>query len=191
MNAVWNFVKVKQQEKKLQKVKYSLELTSYVVMGVMIWIWVYCHGSRISHLGSSLIAFEQKMLNIHVDKLLKPTKAAYADLLTPLISKLSPLSIISNEKASISWCLYDPSLNPALDGSLVDWPVTIRESQTLGTKLLQCHTPLLTSIIQEYKISAEVSCLRIQNVTVFMKNPLSGKYLLYKNWQNLHNVSLI
>nr|7WEK_A Chain A, WD repeat-containing protein 47 [Mus musculus]7WEK_B Chain B, WD repeat-containing protein 47 [Mus musculus] len=46
--------------------------------------------SWLQNLPSSVFscAFEQKMLNIHVDKLLKPTKAAYADLLTPLISKL-------------------------------------------------------------------------------------------------------
>jgi len=51
----------------------------------------------------------------------------------------------------------------------------ISESQTLGPKLLQCRTRLLISITLEYRISAEVSCLRILSVTAFLKSHLSGK----------------
>ncbi|XP_043857035.1 WD repeat-containing protein 47 isoform X1 [Dromiciops gliroides] len=61
-------------------------------------------------------AFEQKMLNIHVDKLLKPTKAAYADLLTPLISKLSPYPSSPMRRPQSADAYMTRSLNPALDG---------------------------------------------------------------------------
>ncbi|TKS74397.1 WD repeat-containing protein 47 [Collichthys lucidus] len=40
--------------------------------------------------GAFSCAFEQKTLNIHVDRLVKPSKAGHADLLTPLINRLSP-----------------------------------------------------------------------------------------------------
>ncbi|XP_039667467.1 WD repeat-containing protein 47-like [Perca fluviatilis] len=40
--------------------------------------------------GAFSCAFQQKTLNIHVDRLVKPSKAGHADLLTPLINRLSP-----------------------------------------------------------------------------------------------------
>uniref|UniRef100_A0ABI7ZIX4 CTLH domain-containing protein n=1 Tax=Felis catus TaxID=9685 RepID=A0ABI7ZIX4_FELCA len=58
----------------------------------------------------------KKMLNIHVDKLLKPTKAAYADLLTPLISKLSPYPSSPMRRPQSADAYMTRSLNPALDG---------------------------------------------------------------------------
>ena len=59
---------------------------------------------------------QHKMLNIHVDKLLKPTKAAYADLLTPLISKLSPYPSSPMRRPQSADAYMTRSLNPALDG---------------------------------------------------------------------------
>eukprot|EP00079_Xenopus_tropicalis_P024884 XP_012817953.1 PREDICTED: WD repeat-containing protein 47 [Xenopus tropicalis] len=61
-------------------------------------------------------AFEQKILNIHVDKLMKPSKAAYADLLTPLISKLSPYPSSPIRRPQSADAYMSRSLNPALDG---------------------------------------------------------------------------
>lgn len=61
-------------------------------------------------------AFEQKMLNIHVDRLVKPAKAAYADLLTPLISKLSPYPASPLRRPQSADTYMTRSLNPALDG---------------------------------------------------------------------------
>ncbi|KAG8436562.1 hypothetical protein GDO86_007610 [Hymenochirus boettgeri] len=61
-------------------------------------------------------AFEQKILNIHVDKLMKPSKAAYADLLTPLISKLSPYPSSPMRRPQSADAYMSRSLNPALDG---------------------------------------------------------------------------
>ncbi|XP_043941988.1 WD repeat-containing protein 47 [Protopterus annectens] len=61
-------------------------------------------------------AFEQKVLNIHVDKLVKPTKAAYADLLTPLINKLSPYPSSPLRRPQSADAYMSRSLNPALDG---------------------------------------------------------------------------
>ncbi|TRY81823.1 hypothetical protein DNTS_000529 [Danionella cerebrum] len=61
-------------------------------------------------------AFEQKMLNIHVDRLVKPAKAAYADLLTPLISKLSPYPASPLRRPQSADTYMSRSLNPALDG---------------------------------------------------------------------------
>ncbi|KAM9688953.1 WD repeat-containing protein 47 isoform 2-T2 [Trichechus inunguis] len=74
--------------------------------------------SWLQNLPSSVFscAFEQKMLNIHVDKLLKPTKAAYADLLTPLISKLSPYPASPMRRPQSADAYMTRSLNPALDG---------------------------------------------------------------------------
>ncbi|XP_026952116.1 WD repeat-containing protein 47 isoform X3 [Sagmatias obliquidens] len=74
--------------------------------------------SWLQNLPSSVFscAFEQKMLNIHVDKLLKPTKAAYADLLTPLISKLSPYPSSPLRRPQSADAYMTRSLNPALDG---------------------------------------------------------------------------
>ncbi|XP_030629317.1 WD repeat-containing protein 47 [Chanos chanos] len=61
-------------------------------------------------------AFEQKMLNIHTDRLVKPAKAAYADLLTPLISKLSPYPASPLRRPQSADTYMSRSLNPALDG---------------------------------------------------------------------------
>ncbi|XP_066514130.1 WD repeat-containing protein 47-like isoform X1 [Hoplias malabaricus] len=61
-------------------------------------------------------AFEQKILNIHVDRLVKPAKAAYADLLTPLISKLSPYPASPLRRPQSADTYMSRSLNPALDG---------------------------------------------------------------------------
>ncbi|XP_062336532.1 WD repeat-containing protein 47-like isoform X2 [Osmerus eperlanus] len=61
-------------------------------------------------------AFEQKQLNIHVDRLAKPLKAGYSDLLTPLISKLSPYPSSPLRRPQSADTYMSRSLNPALDG---------------------------------------------------------------------------
>ncbi|KAJ8277959.1 hypothetical protein GJAV_G00082150 [Gymnothorax javanicus] len=61
-------------------------------------------------------AFEQKVLNIHVDRLAKPAKAAYADLLTPLITKLSPHPVSPLRRPQSADTYMSRSLNPAFDG---------------------------------------------------------------------------
>ncbi|CAJ1060796.1 WD repeat-containing protein 47-like [Xyrichtys novacula] len=62
-------------------------------------------------------AFEQKTLNIHVDRLVKPSKAGHADLLTPLINRLSPCPASPFRQRPHSADTYmSRSLNPALDG---------------------------------------------------------------------------
>ncbi|KAJ8279119.1 hypothetical protein COCON_G00061850 [Conger conger] len=61
-------------------------------------------------------AFEQKVLDIHVDRLAKPAKAAYADLLTPLVSKLSPHPASPLRRPQSADAYMSRSLNPALDG---------------------------------------------------------------------------
>uniref|UniRef100_A0A673YVS6 WD repeat domain 47 n=1 Tax=Salmo trutta TaxID=8032 RepID=A0A673YVS6_SALTR len=61
-------------------------------------------------------AFEQKLLQIHVDRLVKPAKAGYADLLTPLISKLSPYPSSPLRRPQSADAYMSRSLNPALDG---------------------------------------------------------------------------
>ncbi|XP_032421536.1 LOW QUALITY PROTEIN: WD repeat-containing protein 47 [Xiphophorus hellerii] len=61
-------------------------------------------------------AFEQKQLNIHVDRLVKPSKTGYADLLTPLISKLSPYPSSPLRRPQSADTYMTRSLNPALDG---------------------------------------------------------------------------
>ncbi|KAJ7332412.1 hypothetical protein JRQ81_014592 [Phrynocephalus forsythii] len=79
-------------------------------------------------------AFEQKMLNIHVDKLLKPTKAAYADLLTPLISKLSPYPSSPMRRPQSADAYMTRSLNPALDGLSCGLTNQDKRITDLGTK---------------------------------------------------------
>ncbi|XP_061201982.1 WD repeat-containing protein 47 isoform X1 [Neopsephotus bourkii] len=79
-------------------------------------------------------AFEQKMLNIHVDKLLKPTKAAYADLLTPLISKLSPYPSSPMRRPQSADAYMTRSLNPALDGLSCGLTSHDKRVTDLGTK---------------------------------------------------------
>ncbi|XP_008332079.1 WD repeat-containing protein 47 [Cynoglossus semilaevis] len=61
-------------------------------------------------------AFEQKHLNIHVDRVVKPAKTGYADLLTPLISKLSPYPSSPLRRPQSADTYMSRSLNPALDG---------------------------------------------------------------------------
>ncbi|XP_019954995.2 WD repeat-containing protein 47 isoform X1 [Paralichthys olivaceus] len=61
-------------------------------------------------------AFEQKQLNIHVDRLVKPAKTGYAELLTPLISKLSPYPSSPLRRPQSADTYMSRSLNPALDG---------------------------------------------------------------------------
>ncbi|KAJ8376168.1 hypothetical protein SKAU_G00067480 [Synaphobranchus kaupii] len=61
-------------------------------------------------------AFEQKVLNIHVDKLAKPAKAGHADPLTPLISKMSPHPASPLRRPQSADAYMSRSLNPALDG---------------------------------------------------------------------------
>lgn len=62
-------------------------------------------------------AFQQKTLNIHVDRLVKPSKAVHADLLTPLINRLSPCPTSPFRQRPHSADTYmSRSLNPALDG---------------------------------------------------------------------------
>ncbi|CAL1592559.1 unnamed protein product [Knipowitschia caucasica] len=62
-------------------------------------------------------AFEQKTLNIQVDKLVKPCKPGHADLLTPLIHSLSPCPTSPfHQRAHSADTYMSRSLNPALDG---------------------------------------------------------------------------
>ncbi|XP_062843778.1 WD repeat-containing protein 47 [Trichomycterus rosablanca] len=61
-------------------------------------------------------AFEQKVLNVHVDRVVKPVRAAHADLLTPLISKLSPCPASPLRRPQSADTYMSRSLNPALDG---------------------------------------------------------------------------
>lgn len=67
--------------------------------------------------GAFSCAFQQKTLNIHVDRLVKPSKACHADLLTPLINRLSPCPTSPFRQRPHSADTYmSRSLNPALDG---------------------------------------------------------------------------
>ncbi|XP_068599477.1 WD repeat-containing protein 47-like [Brachionichthys hirsutus] len=67
--------------------------------------------------GAFSCAFQQKTLNIHVDRLVKPSKAGHADLLTPLINRLSPCATSPFRQRPHSGDAYmSRSLNPALDG---------------------------------------------------------------------------
>ncbi len=76
-------------------------------------------------------AFEQKLLNIHVDRLVKPAKAAYADLLTPLISKLSPYPASPLRRPQSADTYMSRSLNPALDG--LSYGLSGQEKRAAGT----------------------------------------------------------
>ncbi|KAM8746363.1 WD repeat-containing protein 47-like isoform 1-T2 [Acanthopagrus schlegelii] len=67
--------------------------------------------------GAFSCAFQQKTLNIHVERLVKPSKAGHADLLTPLINRLSPCPASPFRQRPHSADTYmSRSLNPALDG---------------------------------------------------------------------------
>lgn len=61
-------------------------------------------------------AFEQKVLNVHVDRVVKPVRAAHADLLTPLVSKLSPCPASPLRRPQSADTYMSRSLNPVLDG---------------------------------------------------------------------------
>uniref|UniRef100_A0A9J7Y8Z1 WD repeat domain 47a n=1 Tax=Cyprinus carpio carpio TaxID=630221 RepID=A0A9J7Y8Z1_CYPCA len=76
-------------------------------------------------------AFEQKMLDIHVDRLVKPAKATYADLLTPLISKLSPYPASPLRRPQSADTYMTRSLNPALDG--LSYGLSGQEKRAAGT----------------------------------------------------------
>uniref|UniRef100_A0A8C7INA2 WD repeat domain 47 n=1 Tax=Oncorhynchus kisutch TaxID=8019 RepID=A0A8C7INA2_ONCKI len=66
--------------------------------------------------GAFSCAFQQKTLAIHVDRLVKPTKAGHADLLTPLISRLSPCPSSPLQRPQSADTYMSRSLNPVLDG---------------------------------------------------------------------------
>uniref|UniRef100_A0A3B4YWC0 WD repeat domain 47b n=1 Tax=Seriola lalandi dorsalis TaxID=1841481 RepID=A0A3B4YWC0_SERLL len=67
--------------------------------------------------GAFSCAFQQKVLNIHVDRLVKPSNAGHADLLTPLMNRLSPCPTSPFHQRPHSADTYmSRSLNPALDG---------------------------------------------------------------------------
>nr|XP_057929725.1 WD repeat-containing protein 47-like [Doryrhamphus excisus]XP_057929726.1 WD repeat-containing protein 47-like [Doryrhamphus excisus]XP_057929727.1 WD repeat-containing protein 47-like [Doryrhamphus excisus]XP_057929728.1 WD repeat-containing protein 47-like [Doryrhamphus excisus] len=67
--------------------------------------------------GAFSCAFQQKTLSIHVDRLVKPNKAGHANLLTPLINRLSPCPVSPFRQRPHSADTYmSRSLNPALDG---------------------------------------------------------------------------
>ncbi|TMS19939.1 WD repeat-containing protein 47 [Larimichthys crocea] len=70
-----------------------------------------------SHQVPSPAPSKQKTLNIHVDRLVKPSRAGHADLLTPLINRLSPCPTSPFRQRPHSADTYmSRSLNPALDG---------------------------------------------------------------------------
>uniref|UniRef100_G3PQS4 WD repeat domain 47a n=1 Tax=Gasterosteus aculeatus aculeatus TaxID=481459 RepID=G3PQS4_GASAC len=99
-------------------------------------------------------AFEQKQLNIHVDRLVKPTKTGYGDLLTPLISKLSPYPSSPLRRPQSADTYMSRSLNPALDGLSFGLSGQTRERaagrrrQAKGS--LPCPTPLPTFTTREH-----------------------------------------
>uniref|UniRef100_A0A8K9Y334 CTLH domain-containing protein n=1 Tax=Oncorhynchus mykiss TaxID=8022 RepID=A0A8K9Y334_ONCMY len=66
--------------------------------------------------GAFSCAFQQKTLAIHVDRLVKPTKAGHPDLLTPLISRLSPCPSSPLQRPQSADTYMSRSLNPVLDG---------------------------------------------------------------------------
>uniref|UniRef100_A0A3B1IGP4 WD repeat domain 47b n=1 Tax=Astyanax mexicanus TaxID=7994 RepID=A0A3B1IGP4_ASTMX len=74
--------------------------------------------SWLQNLSSSVFAcaFEQKTLNIHVDRLVKPARTGHADLLTPLLTKLSPCPASPLRRPQSADTYMSRSLNPALDG---------------------------------------------------------------------------
>ncbi|XP_057182495.1 WD repeat-containing protein 47b isoform X2 [Triplophysa rosa] len=74
--------------------------------------------SWLQNLSSSVFgcAFEQKTLNIHVDRLVKPARTGHADLLTPLLTKLSPCPASPLRRPQSADTYMSRSLIPALDG---------------------------------------------------------------------------
>ncbi len=87
-----------------------------MVGGVMIWTLAYYRGCRTCQLLFFLVLLNKRCLIFMLIKLLKPTKAAYADLLTPLISKLSPYPSSPMRRPQSADAYMTRSLNPALDG---------------------------------------------------------------------------
>lgn len=67
-------------------------------------------------LGAFTCAFQQKTLSIHVERLVKPSKAGHAELLTPLIKRLSPCPASPYQRPHSADTYMSRSLNPALDG---------------------------------------------------------------------------
>ncbi|XP_053093847.1 WD repeat-containing protein 47b isoform X1 [Pangasianodon hypophthalmus] len=61
-------------------------------------------------------AFEHKTLNVHVDQLVKPARAAHTDLLAPLLAKFSPSPASPLKRPQSAEAYVSRSLNPALDG---------------------------------------------------------------------------
>uniref|UniRef100_I3K3V1 WD repeat domain 47 n=1 Tax=Oreochromis niloticus TaxID=8128 RepID=I3K3V1_ORENI len=101
--------------------------------------------------GAFTCAFQQKTLNIHVDRLVKPSKAGHADLLTPLINRLSPCPTSPFRQRPHSADTYmSRSLNPALDG--LSHGLAAQDKRGLETNMKfalsrslpetsQCHPP--------------------------------------------------
>ncbi|KAK1806002.1 hypothetical protein P4O66_013051, partial [Electrophorus voltai] len=61
-------------------------------------------------------AFEQKTLHVHVDRLDRPVRARGADLLVPLLARLSPCPTSPLRRPQSADTYMSRSLNPALDG---------------------------------------------------------------------------
>lgn len=73
--------------------------------------------------------------------------------------------------------LLTSSLNPALMASLVDWPVTIRESQTLGTKT----SPMsFAYLLLQYKSQQSHVLENTECHSIYEESLWAGKYLLIK-----------
>ncbi|KAF3819552.1 hypothetical protein GH733_015061 [Mirounga leonina] len=128
--------------------------------------------SWLQNLPSSVFscAFEQKMLNIHVDKLLKPTKAAYADLLTPLISKLSPYPSSPMRRPQSADAYMTRSLNPALDGLTCGLTSHDKRISDLGNKTspisdtpVEAQQPISSEILGQSSVSEKEPANGTQN----------------------------
>ncbi|KAM9283113.1 LOW QUALITY PROTEIN: WD repeat-containing protein 47 [Morus bassanus] len=85
-------------------------------------------------------AFEQKMLNIHVDKLVKPAKAAYVSLML-FVSKFSPYPSSPMRWPQSADAYMTRSLNPALHALLCGLTNHDKRVTDLGTKT----SPMLRS----------------------------------------------
>lgn len=83
-------------------------------------------------------AFEQKVLNIHTDKLVKPTRSSYTDILTPLINKLSPYPSSPMRRPQSADAYMSRSLNPALDG--LSYGLTSQEKR--NAELVNRNSPM-------------------------------------------------
>uniref|UniRef100_A0A8D1ERS7 CTLH domain-containing protein n=1 Tax=Sus scrofa TaxID=9823 RepID=A0A8D1ERS7_PIG len=138
--------------------------------------------SWLQNLPSSVFscAFEQKMLNIHVDKLLKPTKAAYADLLTPLISKLSPYPSSPMRRPQSADAYMTRSLNPALDGLTCGLTSHDKRISDLGNKtspmshsFANFHYPGLLNILNSMMMKSRNCC----DTPVETQRPISSEIL--------------